>query len=49
MLLCLSGEVVFEYEHGKKVNLKSGDYENVEIDVYHEFTAAQDSQLILMK
>lgn len=49
ILLCLSGEVVFEYEHGKKVKLLPGDYEEVEVDNEHWFTALQESQLILMR
>jgi quercetin dioxygenase-like cupin family protein len=48
-LLCLSGKVVFEYEHGKKIQLQSGDYEEVEVDNEHWFTALEDSQLILMR
>lgn len=49
LLLCISGEVVFENEKGDKETLVSGDYVHIEPMVKHWVVGVQDSQLVLLK
>lgn len=49
MLVCVSGEVVFEYVKGNKYELKSGDNINIEPNETHWVIGKVDSQLLLMK
>jgi quercetin dioxygenase-like cupin family protein len=49
MLVCVCGEVVFEYVNGNKYELKSGDYINIEPNESHWVIAKVDSQLLLLK
>ena len=49
LLVCITGEVVFENEKGEVSPLKSGDYVNIEPMVKHWVDAQQDSHLLLIK
>lgn len=49
LLVCIVGEVVYEDEKGLKINLKSGDYYEIEPMVKHWLIANADSEAILMK
>ena len=49
LLLCVTGEVVFEDENGVKETLQSGDYMPIEPLVRHWVVGNVDSQLVLMK
>ncbi len=49
VLLCISGEVVFEDEKGGKTTLASGDYHAIEPKLKHWVKGVHDSQLILLK
>lgn len=49
LLICISGEVVFENEKGIKEILLPGDYVNIEANVRHWATAEKDSNLLLIK
>ncbi|MGB0914437.1 MAG: cupin domain-containing protein [Crocinitomicaceae bacterium] len=49
LLLCITGEVVFENEEGEKKTLNTGDYVHIEPMVKHWVVANEDSQLVLTK
>jgi quercetin dioxygenase-like cupin family protein len=49
LLICVSGEVVFENELGEKTNLKPSDIFNIAANVKHWVVAKNDSQLLLLK
>lgn len=49
LLVCVSGEVVFENEKGFKQTLINGDYIKIEPMVKHWVKGVQDSQLLLIK
>lgn len=49
LLLCVTGEAIFHDEKGKSINLKSGDYINIEPNVKHWVDAVEDSNFILIK
>jgi len=49
LLICVTGEVVFENENGIKETLKSGDYIPIEPLVKHWVLSNVDSQLVLLK
>ncbi|GAB4402537.1 MAG: hypothetical protein OHK0039_00680 [Bacteroidia bacterium] len=49
LLVCVSGEVVFENEKGLRQTLTPGDYLHIEPVVKHWVTGVQDSQLLLIK
>jgi len=49
LLVCVTGNVVFENEKGTKEILIPGDYVNIEAKVKHWVTAAKDSNLLLIK
>jgi quercetin dioxygenase-like cupin family protein len=49
LLVCVTGEVVFENEKGFKQTLANGDYVNIEPSVTHWIKGVQDSQLLLIK
>lgn len=49
LLICVSGEVVFENEKGFKQSLASGDYVLIEPLVKHWVKGVLDSQLLLIK
>ncbi|MBL7811476.1 MAG: hypothetical protein JNL57_04555 [Bacteroidetes bacterium] len=49
LLICVTGEVVFENENGLKMKMESGDSMHIEPLVKHAVVALQDSQLVLIK
>jgi quercetin dioxygenase-like cupin family protein len=49
LLLCLTGEAIFENEHGVKLTLSTGDYVNIEPNIKHWVNAKSTSNLILIK
>ena len=49
LLVCVTGEVVFENERGIKENLLPGDYVNIEPMIKHSVKGIEDSQLLLIK
>ena len=49
LLLCLTGEAVFENEKGIKQVLTSGDYVKIEPQIKHWINAKSTSSLILIK
>lgn len=49
LLVCVTGEVVFENERGIKEILLPGDYVNIEPMIKHSVKGIEDSQLLLIK
>ena len=49
LLLCLTGESIFENEIGMKLTLTTGDYVNIEPNIKHWITAKSTSNFILIK
>jgi len=49
LLLCLTGEAIFENENGVKLTLSKGDYVNIEPNIKHWINAKITSNLILIK
>lgn len=49
LLVCISGDSVFQDEKGKSIPLKTGDYVNIEANVKHWVDAKEDSNFILIK
>lgn len=49
LLICISGEVIFENEKGIKETLMPGDYINIEPLVKHWVNGIITSQLLLLK
>lgn len=49
LLICVTGEVVFENEKGIKETLQSGDYVAIEPLAKHWVVGNVDSQLVLLK
>lgn len=49
LLICITGEVLFENEKGLKQTLTNGDYIKIAPMVKHWLAGVQDSQLILFK
>jgi quercetin dioxygenase-like cupin family protein len=49
LLVCVTGEVVFENEKGVSEILAPGDYVNIEPMVKHSVKGILDSQLLLIK
>ena len=49
LLLCLTGEAIFENENGIKLTLTTGDYVNIEPNTKHWINAISTSNLILIK
>lgn len=49
LLVCVSGDVTFSYENGEKINLKSGDFIKIPIDVKHWVDAHELSNFLLIK
>jgi quercetin dioxygenase-like cupin family protein len=49
LLVCVSGDAVFKDEKGKSIELKSGDYVNIEANVKHWVDANEESNFILVK
>lgn len=49
LLLCISGEVIYEDQNEQSITLQAGDYQHIEPQVKHWLTARHKSQLILLK
>ena len=49
LLVCISGDGVFQDEKGKSIVLKSGDYVNIEANVKHWVDANEDSNFLVIK
>jgi quercetin dioxygenase-like cupin family protein len=49
LLVCISGDAIFQDEKGKSIELKSGDYVNIEANVKHWVDAKEESNFILVK
>jgi len=49
LLVCVTGEAVFHDEKDKSIELKSGDYVNIEANVKHWIDAKKESNFILIK
>ena len=49
LLLCLTGEAIFENENGIKLTLTTGDYVNIEPNIKHWINAKSTSNLILIR
>ena len=49
LLVCVTGNAVFQDEKGKSIELKSGDYVNIEVNVKHWVDANEDSNLLVIK
>ncbi|MBK9928859.1 MAG: hypothetical protein IPP04_03155 [Saprospiraceae bacterium] len=49
LLICVTGEIVFEDEHGKSEILLPADIINIEPQVKHRVVAKKDSLLFLIK
>jgi quercetin dioxygenase-like cupin family protein len=49
LLVCVSGNAVFQDEKGKSIELKSGDYVNIEANVKHWVDANEDSNFLVIK
>lgn len=48
-LICIDGLVTYEDETGQKIELSTGDYVHIVVNVKHWLVAAKHSQLILFK
>lgn len=49
LLICVLGEVDYEDEKGNKINLRPGDFYEIEPMVKHWLSGIQDSQLVLIR
>ena len=49
LLICVTGETIFENEKGSKINLTPGDYVIIEPGVKHWLEGELDNQLLLIK
>lgn len=49
LLVCVSGEVVFENEQGVRKTLVTGDYIHIEPQSTHWVKGVRDAQLLLIK
>ncbi len=49
LLVCISGDAIFQDEKGKSIALKSGDYVNIEANLKHWVNANEESNFILIK
>ena len=49
LLVCVSGTAVFTDEKGKEINLISGSYVMIEVNVKHEVKAIEESNFLLIK
>jgi quercetin dioxygenase-like cupin family protein len=48
-LVCVSGNAIYKDEKKSVINLKSGDYVNIEPDVKHRVDAIEESNFLLIK
>ncbi len=49
LLICLTGEAVFENENGLKLSLTTGEYVHIEPQIKHWINAKSTSNLLLIK
>jgi quercetin dioxygenase-like cupin family protein len=49
LLVCVSGNAVFIDEKGKEINLNSGVYVMIEVNVKHKVQAFEESNFLLIK
>ena len=49
LLVCVSGNAVFTDEKGKEINLNSGVYVLIEVNVKHKVEAIEESNFLLIK
>lgn len=49
LLLCISGETVYEDENNANITLKNGDYLYIQANVKHWLVGISQSSLILIK
>lgn len=49
LLVCISGNAVYQDEKGASIQLKSGDYLNLEANVKHWVDATEESNFIVIK
>jgi quercetin dioxygenase-like cupin family protein len=49
LLICITGESVFENEQGITATLQPGDFVNIEPHIKHRVTAIENSNLLLVK
>ncbi|MBU2940438.1 hypothetical protein KO494_12900 [Lacinutrix sp. C3R15] len=49
LLVCVSGKAVFSNEIGQIINLSSGSYVKIEVNVKHEVKAIEESNFLLIK
>ncbi len=49
LLVCVSGDAVFQDVNGKSIELKSGDYVNIEANVKHWVDAKENSNFLVIK
>lgn len=49
LLVCVSGNAIFNNENGLVVNLKSGDYLLIEENIKHWVNANEESNFLLIK
>ena len=48
-LVCVSGNATYNDEKGEKINLKSGSYVNIPINIKHWIDAHEESNFLLIK
>ena len=49
VLVCISGNAVFTDEKGTVINLNSGVYVMIEVNIKHEVKAIEESNFLLIK
>ncbi|MEZ7497726.1 hypothetical protein QO200_03140 [Flavobacterium sp. Arc3] len=49
LLVCASGNAIYKEENGTTIELKSGDFVNIEADVKHSVDAIAESNFLLIK
>ncbi|HEY4618657.1 MAG TPA: hypothetical protein VIH09_10735 [Flavobacterium sp.] len=49
LLVCVAGNAVYKDEKESVINLKSGDYVNIEPEVKHRIDAIEESNFLLIK
>lgn len=49
LLVCISGNAVYQDEKGASIQLKSGDYLDLEANVKHWVDATEESNFIVIK
>ena len=49
LLVCVSGNAIYKEGNDKTIELKSGDFVNIEANVKHSIDAIAESNLLLIK